>query len=64
MLMKKDLSPTWAEKWKIAATMFNEAGVAIYEMPDLPAKANDNVGDNVRRGLEDLVAMTQPKKSA
>jgi dCMP deaminase len=64
MLMKKDLPPTWAEKWKIAATMFNEAGVAIFKMPELGPKANDNVGENVRKGLEDLVAITEPKKSA
>lgn len=64
MAMKKDLPPTWAEKWKIAATMFNEAGVAVQEISEVPARANDNIGENIRRGLEDLVAQTEPKKTA
>lgn len=42
IVMKKDLPANWAEKWKISSTMFNEAGVAVYEMPDRKAKANDN----------------------
>jgi dCMP deaminase len=32
--MKKDLPLVWADKWKTSKTMFNEAGVAIYEMPE------------------------------
>lgn len=64
MLMKKDLPSTWADKWRIASTMFNEAGVAVYEMPEPSSKKNDNVDENVRKGLEDLVAMTEPKKTA
>jgi dCMP deaminase len=41
--MKRDLPTTWAEKWKISSTMFNEAGVAVCEMPSRTVKANDNL---------------------
>src|SRR5262245_24147677 len=41
--IKDDLPAIWAEKWKTSSTMFNEAGVATYEMPkDAAGRANDN----------------------
>jgi dCMP deaminase len=42
--IKKDLPTMWAEKWKVSSTMFNEAGVAVYEMPERKTKTGDDVG--------------------
>jgi dCMP deaminase len=59
--MKKDLPSNWAEKWKISSTMFNEAGVAICELPERKVgEANDNAPIT----LDDQSPISSGKQSA